>query len=527
MSKGKKTNFWNFFQMLGKTFMFPIALLSISGMMLGIGAGFTDPNMIEMIPFLGNKYVNLFLQLMTSLGLFAFSNLGALFAMAIPLGLLKKEKEIGAFSALVGFIAMHLGTNFYLNQAGLLVPAKEMAINGQAMIMGIQSYNTSVLGGIITGLIIYAIHDKVTKFKMPESLGFYSGARLVPIVSLLLMGAVGLIVPIVWPPVLHGFQTVGSWISSSGPVGYFAYAAAERITIPFGLNHLVTSTFRFTPIGGSALIGGQEYFGTLNMFMAYVENNQIIPLDLAGKMEQGKLMIQYGLAGAALAIYRTAKPEKRKAIKGLLISGVLTVIIGGISEPIEFLFLFISPALFAFHTVMNGLGNMILPYIGVHMGFTGDLIQFLTFGVLRGTETGWPMAVAVAALYFVIYYFVFKWAIVKFNIKTPGREDEDIEIGNNGGSDFNGLSTYKGQQMIAALGGRDNIVSLDNCVTRLRLGLKDVSKINESAIKQAGGIAVVKLDNNAIQVIVGTKVYALRKQMDKVLDGAIEEPVMA
>ncbi|OJT77026.1 hypothetical protein BM529_06435 [Clostridioides difficile] len=331
--------------MLGKTFMFPIALLSVSGMMLGLGAGFTDPKMIEMVPFLGNEYVNLVLNFMLTIGLFAFNNLGALFAMAIPLGLLKKEKEFGAFSGLVGFIAMHIGTNFYLTRADLLVPAEQMSTNGQAMIM---------------------------------------------------------------------------------------------------------------------------------------------------------------------------------ALKGLLISGVLTVIIGGISEPIEFLFLFISPALFAFHTFMNGLANMVLPYLGVLMGFTGDLIAFISFGVLRGTATGWPIAVLVAVLYFAIYYFVFKWAIIKFNIKTPGREDKEIKVSEGNGSDFKNLSTYKGQQMISALGGQSNILSLDNCVTRLRLKLQDVSLINEDAIKEAGGIAVVKLDEHTIQVIIGTQVYSLRKQMDKAMEGHLE-----
>ncbi len=331
---------------------------------------------------------------------------------------------------------MHIGTNFYLTRADLLVPAEQMSTNGQAMIMGIQTYNTSVLGGIVAGLIVYAIYDKVSNLKIPESLGFYSGPRLVPIVSLIVMSIVGLLIPIVWPPFFNAFQSLGRWISSAGPLGYFSYAVAERVTIPFGLNHLVTSVFRFTPIGGTAVIDGETYFGTLNMFMAYVENNQIIPLDLAGKMEQGKLMIQYGLVGAALAIYRTAKPENRKALKGLLISGVLTVIIGGISEPIEFLFLFISPALFAFHTFMNGLANMVLPYLGVLMGFTGDLIAFISFGVLRGTATGWPIAVLVAVLYFAIYYFVFKWAIIKFNIKTPGREDKEIKVSEGNGSDF-------------------------------------------------------------------------------------------
>ena len=481
--ENKKKSLWQFFQMLGKTFMFPIALLSVCGMLLGIGSAFTNSSLIEAVPLLGNPVLQKIFSFMTTLGLFAFNNLGVLFAMAIPLGLLKEEKEFGAFTGLVSFMAMHIGTNFYLTITDQLAAADKMTEAGQGMILGIQTYNTSVLGGIIAGLMVFWLYPKISKVKIPEALGFYSGPRL-------------------------------------APIGYFSYAVAERVTIPFGLNHLVTSTFRFTPIGGTAIINGQEYMGTVNMFLAYVANNMDIPLDLAGKMEQGKLMIQYGLCGAALAMYRCAKPQNRKKIKGLLITGALTVVIGGISEPIEFLFLFACPPLFFVHTVLNGIANMVLPYLGVLMGYTGDLIQFITFGVLRGTRTGWPIAIAFAAFYFALYYFIFKWSIQRFDIKTPGREEvmaiseEDTEDMD----DFAALSSYKGIQMLKALGGKDNIVSIDNCVTRLRLELNDVNLIDEDAIKNAGGIAVVHLDEHTIQVIVGTQVYALRKQINKAME---------
>lgn len=514
----KKKNFWSFFQNLGKSFMYPIALLSVCGMFLGIGSGLTDPGVIENIPFLGYKFVNLTLQFLVQIGLFGFSFLPVMFAMAIPIGMLKDKeaKAYGALSAFVGFAAMHIGTSFYLAQTGQLVDPSIMNVSGQTMVLGIQSYNTSVLGGIIIGLIVYGLYDKVVNLKIPQSLGFYSGPRLVPIVTLIVCSVFGLLMPFVWPPFFNFFIKMGEWISKAGPLGYFSYAAAERVTIPFGLNHLVTSIFRFTPVGGTAIINGVEYQGTLNMFMAYVADNQVIPLDLAGKMEQGKLMIQYGLAGAALAMYHCADLKKRKSIRGLLISGVLTVIIGGVSEPLEFLFLFVSPALYGFHAVMNGLAGMILPYLGVLMGYTGDLIQFLSFGVLRGERTGWPMAIVVMIIYFFIYYFVFKWAIKKFNIMTPGREvdeDEDIE-------EFtinNTLGKNTGSDMIAALGGKDNIVSLENCVTRLRLTVKDMNAINEANIKKAGGVAVVKLDATTLQIIIGTNVYSVRKEMDQVM----------
>lgn len=369
--------------------------------------------------------------------------------------------------------------------------------------------------------MVFWLYPKISKVKIPEALGFYSGPRLAPIAMLVIMGIFGMVaVPLFWQPFYNFFKMIGEWISTSGPIGYFSYAVAERVTIPFGLNHLVTSTFRFTPIGGTAIINGQEYMGTVNMFLAYVANNMDIPLDLAGKMEQGKLMIQYGLCGAALAMYRCAKPQNRKKIKGLLITGALTVVIGGISEPIEFLFLFACPPLFFVHTVLNGIANMVLPYLGVLMGYTGDLIQFITFGVLRGTRTGWPIAIAFAAFYFALYYFIFKWSIQRFDIKTPGREEVMAisEEDTKDMDDFAALSSYKGIQMLKALGGKDNIVSIDNCVTRLRLELNDVNLIDEDAIKNAGGIAVVHLDEHTIQVIVGTQVYALRKQINKAME---------
>ena len=519
--ENKKKSLWQFFQMLGKTFMFPIALLSVCGMLLGIGSAFTNSSLIEAVPLLGNPVLQKIFSFMTTLGLFAFNNLGVLFAMAIPLGLLKEEKEFGAFTGLVSFMAMHIGTNFYLTITDQLAAADKMTEAGQGMILGIQTYNTSVLGGIIAGLMVFWLYPKISKVKIPEALGFYSGPRLAPIAMLVIMGIFGMVaVPLFWQPFYNFFKMIGEWISTSGPIGYFSYAVAERVTIPFGLNHLVTSTFRFTPIGGTAIINGQEYMGTVNMFLAYVANNMDIPLDLAGKMEQGKLMIQYGLCGAALAMYRCAKPQNRKKIKGLLITGALTVVIGGISEPIEFLFLFACPPLFFVHTVLNGIANMVLPYLGVLMGYTGDLIQFITFGVLRGTRTGWPIAIAFAAFYFALYYVIFKWSIQRFDIKTPGREEvmaiseEDTEDMD----DFAALSSYKGIQMLKALGGKDNIVSIDNCVTRLRLELNDVNLIDEDAIKNAGGIAVVHLDEHTIQVIVGTQVYALRKQINKAME---------
>ncbi len=523
----QKQNYWQFFQMLGKTFMYPIAILSVCGMFLGIGTAFTSQSMIEALPVLQNYYVHATFKFITELGLFAFVNLGVLFSISIPLGLLKEEKEYGAFTGLVSFMAMHVGTNFYLQINNQLVDMELMSVVGQANILGIQTYNTSVLGGIVAGLLTAWLYPKLSKVRIPEALGFYSGPRFAPIAMLVVMGIFGLvIVPIFWNPFYSLFKGIGEWISTSGPIGWFFYAVAERLTIPFGLNHLVTSTFRFTPIGGTAIINGQEYMGTVNMFLAYVANDMMIPMDLAGKMEQGKLMIQYGLAGAALAIYHCAWPENKKKIKGMLIAGVLTVVVGGISEPIEFLFLFAFPPLFIVHTFLNGFANMVLPYFGVLMGYTGDLIQFITFGVLRGIDTGWPIAVVFAAGYFALYYMIFKWAIVRFDIKTPGRDGistseeeccKEVNQPQDKKSEFNNLSTYKGRKMVEALGGAKNIITIDNCVTRLRLELKDASIIDEELIKNSGGIAVVHLSDKNIQVIVGTQVYALRQQMEKVI----------
>ncbi len=243
----------SFFQSLGKAFMYPIALLSVCGMMLGLGSGLASDDMAKLIPFLAIPIIKTILDFIVSLGLFAFVNLPVLFAIAIPLGLLKdkEDKAYGAFSGLIGFMAMHLGTNFYLKQHDLLVVADQMSTHGQTIILGIQSYNTSVLGGIVAGLLVASMYKKIVNLRIPESLGFYSGPRLVPIITLIVMSGFGLIIPFIWPPFFNLFMLIGHWISTSGPVGYFFYAVAERVTIPFGLNHLVTSVFRFTPIGGS------------------------------------------------------------------------------------------------------------------------------------------------------------------------------------------------------------------------------------------------------------------------------------
>lgn len=509
-------NFWEFFQSLGKTFMLPIALLGISGMMLGVGGAFTSSNLLEKIPFLTNEYLQLFFMYVKTLGLFTFKFLPVLFAVAIPLGLAREDKEIAAFAGLVGYIVMNTTMNFYMTEANMLATPEDMKLQGQAMILGLQVFDTGVLGGIFSGIIVHALHKKFIDIELSDGFAFFAGPRFVPIITTVVMGIVGLIVPIIWPYFYSGITLLGDVINGAGPAGPFIYGASERLLLPFGLHHILTAMVRFTPIGGEALVNGETVTGAMNIFYAFLDNGMAITPELAGMLEQGRtLPFFFGLPAMALAVYHTAKSENKKAIKGLLISGCVAAIVGGITEPLEFIFLFISPPLYIFHALMTGLSYMILPLIGVTMGSVGDIIGVFIFGILQGAQTKWFLIIPAGILWGAAYYFVFRWAIVKFNLKTPGREDEAINI--QGSNDKQAMATYRGQQMLHALGGMENIVSIDNCATRLRLVVKDADLVDEIKVKEVGAIGIVKLDKTNVQVIIGPQVNSMRKQIQKAM----------
>lgn len=516
----KKSSAWEFFQGLGKTFMLPVALLAFMGIILGVGSSFSSQSTIDAFPFLGNGVLQVIFRFMSTIGGFAFSYLPVMFAMAIPLGLVRKEKGVAAFSGFVGYVVMNLAINFYLTETNRLASEDALREAGQGMVFGIQTIEMGVLGGIIAGILVYYLHNRFYNIQLPDSFAFFSGARFVPIITSLVLSIVGIIIPMIWPIFATIITAIGMAIQKAGPFGPFLFGSGERLLLPFGLHHILVSMIRFTEAGGSAVIDGKEVFGALNIFYAELQNNLPISPSATAFLSQGKMpTFMFGLPAAALAMYKTAKPENRHKIKGLLISGVIATFVTGITEPIEFLFLFISPLLWVFHVIMTGLGFMVMSLLGVTIGNTdGGVLDFLIFGVMQGSYTKWWLVLIVGAFWFAIYYFVFKTIILKKDLKTPGREAvvDDTEY-TDAETNFTKKGGYDASGILAALGGAENIESLDNCITRLRLVLDDGTKVDDEKLKALGALGVVHLDDKNVQVVIGTKVTTVRNALDSLI----------
>lgn len=523
--KKKSSKAWEFFQGLGKTFMLPVALLAFMGLLLGIGSAFTSPTTIETFPFLDYSIIQVTLRFMTMVGGFAFTYLPLLFAMAIPLGLVRYEKGVAAFSGFIGYVMMHLSINFYLTEVNQLADPDIMQQKGQGLFLGIQSIEMGVLGGIIAGVIVYLLHKRFHNVELPQAFSFFGGARFVPIVTAVVMSVVGLIIPMIWPFFAMIINGIGEMITNAGAFGPFIFGAGERLLLPFGLHHILVAMIRFTEAGGTAIVDGNTISGALNIFYAQLQSGEPISSSATAFLSQGKMpTFMFGLPAVALAMYHTAKLENKNKIKGLLLSGVIAAFVTGITEPIEFLFLFIAPALYGIHVVLTGLGFMVMSLLNVQIGNTdGGILDFLIFGVLQGTDTKWYLVLVVGAIWFAIYYFVFRYAILKFNLKTPGREkvskDEISETKQKSKPTTKGSANQQqAQAILAALGGADNINELDNCITRLRMNIEDTDKIDEAALKEHGALGVIKLDAHSVQVIIGTHVSHVRVEMDKLME---------
>ncbi|MCL2567537.1 MAG: maltose/glucose-specific PTS transporter subunit IIBC [Alphaproteobacteria bacterium] len=506
-SKKKKLNILGYLQSLGKTFMLPVALMSAMGVILGIGSAIDV--IINTYPFLDSFLLRLTANFMMNTGGFAFSNIAVLFAIAIPLGLAREEKGVAALAGFVGFFVMNLSINFYLKETGLLLSDMSLARKaGQAVILGVHTLDTGVLGAIISGSIVSYLHNRFYTLRLPTGLSFFEGVRFVPIISAIVFAIVGLIIPLIFPLFAKLIAGIGYSIKSSGIFAPFLFAAGERFLLPFGLHHILVALIRFTDAGGSEVINNNTVYGALNIYFAEVKAGLPISPEYTRFLSQSKMLfMMFGLPGAALAIYSTARTENKLAVKGLLISGVIAAVVGGISEPIEFLFLFIAPLLYLFHAVMAGLGAMVLGILHVGIGNTdGNIIDFVIFGMLKGFTTKWYLVLPLGLLWMLIYFLIFRWAILKFDLKTPGRTD--AVMGDS-------LKGYGASNIIKALGGEENIVELDNCLTRLRLEVADMSLIDEKALKENGAIGVVKLNDTSLQVVIGPHVQFVKNEMQK------------
>ncbi|MBQ5831896.1 MAG: PTS transporter subunit EIIC, partial [Selenomonadales bacterium] len=529
------SSFFGVLQRVGRSFMLPIALLPVAGLLLGIGSSFTNHTMLEAYRLTNVIYegsmVYTVLDIMNQSGNVVFANLALLFAMGVAIGMAKQEKDVAALSGAIAYLVMNTAIYAMITANG---GVEAMPPNTTGESLGITTLQMGVFGGIIVGLGVGYLHNRFYKTQLPQVLSFFSGTRFVPIISTVVFLAVGILMFYVWPIVQSGIGLLGNLVIHSGYIGTWIYGIVERALIPFGLHHVFYIPFWQTAVGGTAIIDGNIVQGAQNIFFAELASKETTQFSVeATRFMSGKfpLMI-FGLPGAALAIYRAARPEKRKVVGGLLISAALTAMLTGITEPLEFTFLFVAPFLYAVHCVFAGLAYMLMHIFGVGVGmtFSGGLIDLTLFGILQGMEkTNWQWVVIVGIGYFVLYYFTFYFMITKRNYMTPGREEDgdvklftraDVEARKKGDSAGSGDAI---SAMIAeGLGGKNNLSDLDCCATRLRVTVRDAQKVSESLLRQSGASGVI-IKGNGVQIIYGPQVSVIKSHLVDYLD-TINEP---
>lgn len=524
-------------QRVGRSFMLPIALLPVAGLFLGIGGSFTNTTTLEAYGLMGimgpGTVLNAILTVMNEAGDIVFANLPILFAMGVAIGMAKKEKEVAALSAAVAFFIMHASINAMINING---GVEAMLDGATASVVGITSLQMGVFGGIIVGLGVAALHNRFYRIELPQVLSFFGGTRFVPIVSAITYLFVGIAMFFIWPPVQEAIYSVGDLVVRSGYAGTWIYGIMERALIPFGLHHVFYLPFWQTALGGTAMVGGQLVEGAQNIFFAELATPGITKFSVeATRFMAGKFPFMiFGLPGAALAMYKCAKPEKRQLAGGLLLSAALTSMVTGITEPLEFTFIFVAPALYAIHCVLAGLSYMLMHIfsVGVGMTFSGGLIDLTLFGILQGNaKTNWMYIVLVGLVYFVVYYLLFSFIIKKFNLKTPGREDGDEEVKLYTRADVNARKEGAVQGdaaqdevsplIVKGLGGKANISDVDCCATRLRMTVFDAALVDEATLKASGAAGVIK-KGNGVQVIYGPKVTVIKSNLEDYLQHHVD-----
>lgn len=531
-----KDKIFGVLQRVGRSFMLPIAILPVAGLLLGIGGSFSNETMLETYGLLGvmgpGTVFNAVFKIMSEAGDIVFANLPIIFAMGVAIGMAKKEKDVAALSAVVAFFIMHASIGALINING---GADSMLKGATASVCGITSLQMGVFGGIIVGLGVAALHNKFYKIELPQVLSFFGGTRFVPIVSALVYTAVGILMFFIWPVIQKGIYGVGDVVLNSGYAGTWVYGLMERLLIPFGLHHVFYLPFWQTAVGGTLEVAGQTIEGAQNIFFAQLSDPTVEHFAVsATRFMSGKfpLMI-FGLPGAALAMYKTAKPEKKQAAAGLLMSAALTSMLTGITEPLEFTFLFVAPLLYGIHCVLAGLAYMLMHVfeVGVGMTFSGGVIDLFLFGILQGNgKTNWIWVVVVGVFYFVVYYFLFSFLIAKMDLKTPGRDDnEEVKLYRR--SDVEAKKGDRGaaqeedalsETICHGLGGKKNISDVDCCATRLRCTVYKAELVNDALLKSTGASGVVH-KGNGVQVIYGPRVTVIKSNLEDYLETAPNE----
>ncbi len=540
-----KDKIFGVLQRIGRSFMLPIAVLPVAGLLLGIGSSFTNETMIASYGLqgvLGNGTVlHGLLTVMSKAGSAIFDNLPLIFAAGVAIGMAKKEKEVAALSAVIAFFVMHVSINAMLTIDGQILADGTISpdvLGGTiASMCGIQTLQMGVFGGIIVGLGVAALHNKFYKIELPNALSFFGGSRFVPIISTITFVFVGILMFFIWPVVQNGIYALGSLVTGTGYIGTLIFGIIKRALIPFGLHHVFYLPFWQTAVGGTMEVAGQLVQGGQNIFFAQLADPSVVHFSAdATRYFSGEFIFMiFGLPGAALAMYQCAKPEKKKVAGGLLLSAALTSMFTGITEPIEFSFLFVAPMLFGVQVVLAGAAYMIAHMLNIAVGltFSGGFLDLFLFGILQGNDkTSWMLIIPVGIVYFFLYFFIFKFLIKKFNLKTPGREDDDEETKLYTKADVNARKEAEKGAVSAqpnalsamitkGLGGAANISDVDCCATRLRVTVKDSAQVDEAVLKQSGAAGVIK-KGKGVQVIYGPRVSVIKSDLEEYLLNPVE-----
>ena len=538
-----KDQIFGVLQRVGRSFMLPIAVLPVAGLLLGIGSSFTNATMIDtygLQAILGEGTIlNMFLTVLSKAGSALFDNLPIIFAVGCAIGMAKKEKEVAALSAVIAYFTMNAAVNAMLVNSGQILDDGSIAdfvLQGTiTSSVGIQTLQMGVFGGIIVGLGVAALHNRFYTIELPSALAFFSGSRFVPIISTVVYVLVGIGMFFAWPMVQNGIYALGGLVTGTGYLGTLIFGIIKRALIPFGLHHVFYLPFWQTGVGGSMEVAGKMIEGGQNIFFAQLADPSTVHFSAdACRYFSGEFIFMiFGLPGAALAMYQTAKPEKKKQAGGLLLSAALACMATGITEPLEFSFLFVAPMLFAVQVILAGAAYMIAHILNIAVGltFSGGLLDLFLFGILQGNaKTSWLRIIPVGIIYFLLYYGIFKFLILKFDLKTPGREDEDTETRLYTKADYNAAkeSGVKGAEVsaliTAGLGGKANIEDVDCCATRLRCTIKDPEKVQEALLKQSGSRGVI-LKGKGIQVIYGPQVAVLKTNLEAFLQTSAADQV--
>ena len=536
-----KDKIFGVLQRVGRSFMLPIALLPVAGLLLGIGSSFTNETMLAAYGLNSvihpGTLIYTILDVMSQTGNAVFNNLALLFAMGVAIGMARKEKEVAALSGAVAYIIMNTAIQAMINAAG---GVEAMPANSTTTMLGITTLQMGVFGGIVVGLGVAALHNKFYKIELPQVLAFFGGTRFVPIASSIVYLVVGIAMFYIWPVVQNGIATLGALVLASGYAGTFIYGLLERALIPFGLHHVFYMPFWQTAVGGTAIIDGVTVTGAQNIFFAELASKTTTVFSVsATRFMAGKFpFMMFGLPGAALAMYQCAKPEKKKAAGGLLLSAALTAFLTGITEPLEFTFIFVALPMYAVHCVLAGLSFMLMHILNVGMGmtFSGGFIDLVLFGVMQGNaKTHWVWVVVVGAVYFVLYYIIFRFMISKFDYKTPGRDDaEEVKLYTR--ADVNARNAASGSVpagndpvsalIVEGLGGAANLADVDCCATRLRCTVNDATLVKQDVLKASGASGVI-CKGNGVQVVYGPKVAVIKAKLEDYLESAPKNPVVA